>query len=161
MLINYSFPLYSFIYSAHQLLFPLYSFNYSSSFIHSDSPWPALDLRCDPVFQRSVRSSPIQYTFQTTYDAVTEPIRRLDYGEMVSCHGGFIILTGVRCKNNIMKFRWNECCQGRGNYFEVGGGGQTSPGVQGNPYTKLKTPGFGPLFLGDPSSRAKTNKNKN
>ena len=31
--------------------------------------------------------------------------------------------------------------QGRGNYFEVGGGGgQTSPGVQGDPYPKLKTP---------------------
>ena len=29
--------------------------------------------------------------------------------------------------------------QGRGNYFEVGGGGQKSPGVQGNPYPKLKT----------------------
>ena len=32
--------------------------------------------------------------------------------------------------------------QGRGNYFEVwgGGAGQTSPGVKGNPYPKLKTP---------------------
>ena len=31
--------------------------------------------------------------------------------------------------------------QERGNYFEVGGGGgQTSSGVQGSPYPKLKTP---------------------
>ena len=45
--------------------------------------------------------------------------------------------------------------QGRWNYFEVGGGGETSPGVPGNPYPKLKTPGFGPLFFGrDPSSLA-------
>ena len=33
--------------------------------------------------------------------------------------------------------------------LEGGGGRQTSPGVQGNPYPKLKTPGFGPLFLGE------------
>ena len=38
-------------------------------------------------------------------------------------------------------------CQGRGNYFEVGGGGAKSPGVQGNPHTQnKKVPGFGPLF---------------
>ena len=52
--------------------------------------------------------------------------------------------------------------QGRGSYFEVGGGGQTSPGAQGNPYPKLKTPWIWPTIFGrDQSSRAKTNKNKN
>ena len=46
------------------------------------------------------------------------------------------------------------------NYFEVGGGGeQTSPRVQGNPYSKTKKlNGFDPLFWGEPSSRDKTNK---
>ena len=40
--------------------------------------------------------------------------------------------------------------QGPGNDFEVGGGGGlTSPGVQGNPYPKLKTPRVSPtIFLG-------------
>ena len=39
--------------------------------------------------------------------------------------------------------------QGRRNYFEVGGGGQTSPEVQGNPYPKLKTPRIWPTILGE------------
>ena len=53
--------------------------------------------------------------------------------------------------------------QGRGNYFEVWGGGQTSPGVQGYPYPKLKTPRIWPtiFWYRGPSSHAKTNKNKN
>ena len=37
--------------------------------------------------------------------------------------------------------------QGRGNYFEVWGGGQTSPGVQGSPYPKLKTPRIWPTIF--------------
>ena len=37
--------------------------------------------------------------------------------------------------------------QGRGNYFEVGGGGQASPGVQGNPYPKLKNPRIWPTIF--------------
>ena len=50
--------------------------------------------------------------------------------------------------------------QWRGNYYEVGM--QTSPGVKGNSYSKLKTPRIGLLFFGrNPSPRAKTNKNKN
>ena len=51
--------------------------------------------------------------------------------------------------------------QGRRNHFEVGGGGgQTSPGIQGNPYPKLKTPRIWPIIFGRaPSSRAK-NKQK-
>ena len=53
--------------------------------------------------------------------------------------------------------------RGLGTILKWGGGGQTSPGVQGNPYPKLKNfPNFPPLFFGrDPSSRAKTNTNKN
>ena len=44
--------------------------------------------------------------------------------------------------------------QGRGSYFEVGGGGQTSPGVQGSPYPKLKTPRIWPtIFLGETEVR--------
>ena len=39
--------------------------------------------------------------------------------------------------------------QGRRNYFEAGGGGeQACPGVQDNPYPKLKTPRVCSLFLG-------------
>ena len=46
--------------------------------------------------------------------------------------------------------------------MKLGGGGQTSPGVQGNHYPRPKTPGFGPLFFGrDPSLLSKTNTNKN
>ena len=38
--------------------------------------------------------------------------------------------------------------QGRGNYFEVGGEGQASPGVQGNPYPKTKnSPDLAHYFL--------------
>ena len=37
-------------------------------------------------------------------------------------------------------------CQGRGNYFEVAGGGLTSPGVQGNP---LKTYRIWPTIFGE------------
>ena len=52
--------------------------------------------------------------------------------------------------------------RGPGTILKLGGGGQTSPGVQGNHYPKLKTPGFRPLFFGRHTiSRAKTNKNKN
>ena len=52
------------------------------------------------------------------------------------------------------------CEQGRGNYFEVGGG-QKSPGVQGDPYPELKTHRIWPTIFGrNPNSCAKTNKNK-
>ena len=45
-------------------------------------------------------------------------------------------------------FRGFFLVQGRGNYFEVGGGGgQPSPGVQGNPYPKLKTPRIWPTIF--------------
>ena len=37
--------------------------------------------------------------------------------------------------------------QGCGNCFEVGGGGQTSPGFQGNPCPKLKTPRIWPTIF--------------
>ena len=37
--------------------------------------------------------------------------------------------------------------RGCGNYFEVGGGGQTSPGVQGSPYPKLKTARIWPTIF--------------
>ena len=37
--------------------------------------------------------------------------------------------------------------QGCGNYFEQGGGGGTSPRVQGNPYPNKKLLGFGPLGI--------------
>ena len=40
--------------------------------------------------------------------------------------------------------------QGRGKYFEVGGGGQTSPGIQGNPYPKTEnTPDMAHYFFGE------------
>ena len=45
-----------------------------------------------------------------------------------------------------------------------GGGGKRlpGPGIQGNPYPKLKTPRIWPIIFGRaPSSRAKTSKNKN
>ena len=43
----------------------------------------------------------------------------------------------------------HNCLQRPGNNFEVGGGGQTSPGVQDNSYQKPKTPRISPtIFLG-------------
>ena len=47
--------------------------------------------------------------------------------------------------------------------FEVGGGGgQTSPGVQGNSYQKLKTPRISPtIFFRATQGHVQTNKNKN
>ena len=52
--------------------------------------------------------------------------------------------------------------QGRGNYFEVrGGGGKRLPRSKVTPTQNKRLPGFGPLFFGrDPRSRAKSNKNE-
>ena len=73
-----------------------------------------------------------------------------------------LISSNRRTWNKLLVRHTGTALQGRGDYFEVGGGGQTSPGVQGNPNPKLKTPRIWPTVFGrDPSSRAKTNTNKN
>ena len=54
----------------------------------------------------------------------------------------------------------NRSVYGRWNYFEVGGGGgQTSHGVQGNPYLNLKTPRIWPtIFWQGPKFTCKNKK---
>ena len=57
------------------------------------------------------------------------------------------------------RLRLRPKCVGSGG----SGSGSASLGPKGNPESlpKIKLPGLGPLFFRDPSSRAKTNKNKN
>ena len=59
--------------------------------------------------------------------------------------------------------RKSQASRGAGTTLKLGGGGgQTSPGVLGNPYPKIKKIlGFGPLFWERPSWHVETNKNNN
>ena len=66
-------------------------------------------------------------------------------------HGNFILhATPPKCEaleiSEIVRPNFVGNLQGRGNYYEVGG--KTSPGVQGNPYPKVKAPRIWPIIFG-------------